>query len=69
VVPKNEQRANGEFIVRACNAHDDLLDACYLALEEIEQWDEVMGGSEDPRTRDAIDALKSAIREAHGNVA
>ena len=24
-------RANGEFIVRACNAYDDLLDACEIS--------------------------------------
>lgn len=44
----------------------DLLDACYLAQEEIEQWDETMGGSDDPRTKEALDALQSATRKAHG---
>ncbi len=39
----------------------DLLEACQIALEEIEQWDEVVGGSEDPRTAEAIKALTSAI--------
>jgi len=43
-----------------------LLDACYLALEEIEQWDQVMGGSEDPRTQEALDALRAATAKAHG---
>ncbi len=47
-------------------AAPETLDACYLALEEIQQWDEVMGGSEDPRTQTAIDALKLAIAKAEG---
>ncbi len=46
-----------------------LLDACELALEEIKQWNEVMGGSEDPRTHEAITALRAAIEIAHGAVA
>lgn len=29
--------ANAAFIVRACNAHDDLLIACQLALETIDR--------------------------------
>lgn len=47
-------------------AVSDLLYAAYLALEEIEQWDEVMGGSEDPRTTEALDALRSAIAKVEG---
>ena len=35
--------ANAEFIVRACNAHDDLLVACEEALEDLAffnaEWD------------------------------
>jgi hypothetical protein len=42
----------------------DLLATCYLALDEIEQWKEVMG-SQDPRTDEAIEALKRAIAKAH----
>jgi hypothetical protein len=41
-----------------------LLDAAGLALDEIEQWHEVMGGSEDPRTAEAIAALQAAIVKA-----
>lgn len=29
----DEARANAEFIVRACNAHDDLLAACKKVVE------------------------------------
>ncbi|MFO0966151.1 MAG: hypothetical protein U0793_11285 [Gemmataceae bacterium] len=61
--------ATAAFIVRACNTHEDLVHACNLALEEILQWDEVMGGSEDPRTRETIDALKTAIGKAHEKAA
>lgn len=46
-----------------------LLAACYLAVEEIEQWDEVIGGSEDERTQIAIGALRDAIASAYGNAA
>ena len=28
----NEQKANAEFIVRACNSHDALLEACKTAV-------------------------------------
>jgi ribosomal protein L37E len=44
----------------------DLLAACGLALEEILQWDEIMGGSADPRTAAAIKALKNATAKAYG---
>ena len=43
-----------------------LLDAAELAVAEIDQWDEAMGGSKDPRTKEAIDALDSAIARAYG---
>ena len=42
----------------------DLMRAAYLALEEIEQWIEVMNGAEDPRTEEAVEALKDALDEA-----
>jgi hypothetical protein len=38
-----EQRANAEFIVRAANAHDDLLAACKLQEELIKTIVENMG--------------------------
>ena len=43
-----------------------LLDACELAFDEIAQWDELMGGSEDPRTAHAMEALREAINKAYG---
>ena len=32
-----DNKANADFIVRACNAHDDLLHACDIALENLQQ--------------------------------
>jgi hypothetical protein len=61
----SEAKARADLIVRACNSHEELLNAGNLALEEIEQWVEVMDGSEDPRTQVAIKTLKSAIGKAH----
>lgn len=63
LTPKAQARA--DLIVRACNSHEELLNACNQALEEIEQWVEVMGEGEDPRTQEAIETLKSAIGKAH----
>ncbi|MBI3468314.1 MAG: hypothetical protein HY000_35370 [Planctomycetes bacterium] len=54
--------ANARLIAAA----PDLLAACYTAVEEIEQWNEVMGGSEDPRTHEAIRELGEAIAKAEG---
>jgi len=48
------------------SAAPDLLDAAFLALDEIEQWNEIMDGSEDPRTAEAIAALEAAIDKATG---
>ena len=48
---------------------EDLLHACYLALEEIEEWVQVMGPldhEEHPNTFEAIAALKDAIAKAEG---
>jgi hypothetical protein len=41
-----------------------LVNAAWLALNEIDQWVEVMGGSEDPRTKEAITALEEAVKAA-----
>ena len=57
----------GDFLetnVEVIKAIPWLLEACGLALDEIGQWVEVMGGAEDPRTRQAIDALNEAIAKA-----
>jgi hypothetical protein len=54
------QIPNARLIVAAPR----LLEACWLALDEIGQWVEVMGGAEDPRTRQALAALNEAIAKA-----
>ncbi len=36
--------ANAEFIVRACNAHDDLLVACKAMVQAAQQRDPALGG-------------------------
>lgn len=38
-----------------------LLDAAEMALEEVEQWNDAMGRSTDPRTRITIETLRDAI--------
>lgn len=53
-----------ETNIRSITSIPYLLDAAYLALAEIDQWNDVMQ-SEDPRTAVAIDALRDAIRRAH----
>ena len=57
----------GEFLeqnIHQINAIPYLINAAWLALEEIDQWVEVMGGSEDPRTAAAIKALVEATSMA-----
>ena len=58
----------GDFLeanVRLIKAIPFLIDACHLALAEIDQWNEVMGGSEDPRTDAAIKTLEEALANTH----
>jgi hypothetical protein len=55
----------GECERRRYESQPALLDAAERAVEEIAQWDEVMGGSEDPRTKEAVDALDAAIARAY----
>jgi NMD protein affecting ribosome stability and mRNA decay len=62
----------GDFLeanVERIQAFPWLLEACGLALDEIGQWVEVMGGPEDPRTRHALDALNKAIAKATAKAA
>jgi hypothetical protein len=58
-IPSKLDRANAEFIVRACNSHDDLLEACKTALHE-------MRNTVAPRDSftDAVDQLDAAITKA-----
>jgi hypothetical protein len=54
----NEQNANGEFIVRACNAHDGLL----AALQRMVEVFDGPGGTDSP----ACVAARAAIARAEG---
>ena len=58
---RGEEQANTDvdFICRACNAHDDLLAACKVALERIESDIEYPGG-----TCLEGDSLRAAITKA-----
>jgi hypothetical protein len=56
-----DAQANAEFIVRACNAHDDLLEACEQALICIEQDEHTHG-----RNFGAGNVLRAAIAKAKG---
>lgn len=48
-------------------SQSDLLDACFLAMEETGRWDEVLSG-EDPEAVEAFAALQSAIAKAQENL-
>lgn len=52
-LPDNERKANAALIVRCVNSHDALVEACYLAVESLE--------NEDCRTAIQNEALKSAL--------
>jgi hypothetical protein len=53
--------ANAEFIVRACNAHDELLAACEALIS---QYD-APGG---PALTEQVEAVRAAIAKARGEV-
>ena len=53
-----EDKANAEFIVHAVNAHDELVEACKLALDVL-SYDE-------PRSTKTETILKNAIAKAEG---
>ena len=54
VAMKTEANANADFIIRACNAHDDLVEACKAALQcQLDVMDE-----------NTIDLLESALAKA-----
>jgi hypothetical protein len=62
--PKAENDANGAYILRACNSHDDLLAACEAALCPV-----VFANQEQspPGHYDKVEAmLRAAIAKAKG---
>lgn len=63
VTTEDEDNANAQFIVKAVNCHDALLEACKVALGTIE-WLESHGSERAQASKDAItDAITKA--EAH----
>lgn len=59
-----EGEANADFIVRACNAHEDLLEALEALVEHFLVKCEV--GGDDPRRWDSWNAARAAIAKAKG---
>ncbi len=58
-------RANAEFIVRACNAHEDLLAICEDATTAI--YDAMHAGSLSRNYHDDVmDKIEAAIKKARG---
>lgn len=72
--PTPEAQANAEFIVRACNSHDDLLKACESARATIKALCEELGARETPErnlvgelirnTNGTLEQLDAAIAKA-----
>jgi hypothetical protein len=58
-----ELRANAEFIVRACNSHEDLLDVANRFLGFIRAWEKQEGIQEPTETHDFINKV---LAKAHG---
>lgn len=58
---EEDGRANAAFIVRACNAHDDLLEACKEAAEWLES-----GANGDAWALAPAKTLRAAIARAEG---
>jgi hypothetical protein len=61
---QDESAANAEFIVRACNAHADLLEACQDALSDSVDASTYPDGP--CLNKHVRDALRAAIKKAAG---
>jgi len=57
-----EFKANAEFIIRACNAHDELVDAVKSAVEKLENYLSAIGPGY-PSYRD-LDQVQKVLRRA-----
>ena len=65
-VTQEEEFANAAFIVRACNAHDELVEACKISLARLLAIDEVLNNQNNGRRNHAIYLLSQAIAKAEG---
>ena len=61
-----QRLANAEFIVRACNAHDELLAACKVAEDYVLHHLNAPMGTRLVQRKAAIAALRAAIAKAEG---
>ena len=59
-LPSVKSRANAQFIVKACNAHDDLIAACRYALDQIRTYNL----PDTSQTEVLIETLECAIKKA-----
>ena len=59
-------RANAAFVVRACNAHDELMAACKALVEWVEAWNPDDGTSKANKATADISAARAAIAKATG---
>ena len=68
---REEQRANSYFIVRACNCHDDLLEACKRNADTFRDTAQAMRLLKHDAAAEAMsiaeDATRAAIAKAKGN--
>lgn len=62
----DEQEANAEFIVRAVNAHEDLVAACQRVLDVLQ--DGSIDYDDQTVIEDMHDTLKNALAKAKGNL-
>jgi hypothetical protein len=67
-----QARANVEFIVRACNAHDDLLAACESWVAYFDQLDDLSEPGHslvENYHRKRVEATRAAVSKAKGGAA
>ena len=62
----SETKANLNFIVRACNSHDDLLTACESARLILESQDTMFAPAIRDRAIETLEQLNEAIDRARG---
>ena len=62
-----EQRANAEFIVQACNSHDDLLAACKAVQRYFDNMGPALGESDASHTERMLRmTIQDVIAKAEG---
>lgn len=59
-------RADAEFIVRACNCHDDLLAALRRQLANIERWLDSGVVATPKESKSIYEQMKAAVAKAEG---